>query len=136
MPPGSSLRRLGAAVLIGGALLALLLVRQYGYRLAPDDLQADAWNIGAAVAVAVLSFGWALYARSRMVWAVWLAVLWHEASVVICSAAYMVRPWPVPPGVAQCSAWVGADLMRVGVFVAVLACVPMAAALSRSRRDL
>lgn len=123
--------RRSAVAAVCGVLVALLVVRQYGYPFAPVHWMADIWNIGAAVALLVLSFGWALWARHWVVWCAWCAWLWHEACVIVCSVAYIVSPWPIPEGVGQCSAWAEVDLMRVGVFALIACCVPLAAHMAR-----
>ena len=122
-----------SAIPVGVVLVVLTGLRQYGYEAVPPRHQADVWNIASALAITVLAAGWALWARSGPVWCLWLALLWHEVAVIACSAAYMWRPWPVPEGVAQCSAWVHADLTKLGAFVLLLASVPLASLLSRRR---
>lgn len=120
-----------AVSLCAAILLALLVARYYVWPLTPVHWRADVWNIGSAVALLVLSFGWALWARSRVVWAAWLAWAWHEGSTVLCSLAYIFAPWPIPEGVGQCAALVGADTGKLGVLVLVLCCVPLAAHIAR-----
>ena len=101
-----------------GALLALVLaVRHYGWMLAPAADRADLWYILGAAAVAVLAFGWALWARSSVVWGLWLILAWHELSVGGCSVAYIVSPWPVPLGEDQCAALVAWDLRKLGAII-------------------
>ena len=119
--------RRSAVVAVCGVLVVLLLARHYSYPFAPVHWMADIWNIGASAALLVLSFGWALWARHCVVWGAWLAWLWHEACVIVCSVAYIFAPWPIPEGVGQCSAWAEADLMRVGVLALIACCVPLAA---------
>ena len=104
-----------------GALLALVLaVRHYGWVLAPAEWHADVWNILGAAVVVVLAFGWALWARSSVVWGLWGILAWHELSVAGCSLAYIVRPWPVLPGQDQCAAMVDWDVQKLGALVVLL----------------
>lgn len=120
-----------SAVGVCALLVVLLLGRHYAWPRFPVHWMADVWNIGAAVPLLVLSFGWALWARSRIVWGVWLAWLWHEACVIVCSLAFIVAPWVIPEGVGQCSAWADADLAKLGVFALIVCCVPLAAHMAR-----
>ena len=107
-----------------GAVLALVLaVRHYGWVLAPASMHADVWNILGAAAVAVLAFGWALWARSSVVWGLWLVLAWHELSVGGCSVAFILDPWPVPLGQDQCAALVDWDVQKLGALVVLLAVV-------------
>jgi hypothetical protein len=56
-------------------------------------------------------------------WSVRLvALVWtfEQMQVVICSAWYAVEPWPVPVGVAMCSAKAGFNLGALGVMFAAL----------------
>jgi hypothetical protein len=108
------------AVNVGAVLALVLAVRHYGWVLAPAAWHADVWNILGAAAVAVLAFGWALWARSSVVWGLWLVLAWHELSVGGCSVAYIVSPWQVAPGQDQCAALVEWDTQKLGALVVLL----------------
>lgn len=95
-------------------LVAAVLVVFYSWALVPPTVAGQWWNICGALArigllVALLwhSRGWVLLAGA---W--WVA---EDVMVAGCSAAFMVRPWPVAPGEAQCSALLGYDLGSLGV---------------------
>lgn len=107
--------RHAVALLLGGALL------HYGWAFAPPEHQAQVWNIcGALVRLGLL--GVVLW-RVRGI-ALWIGAWWaaEEVLVVGCSSWYIVAPWEVLPGQAQCSALLGYDLGGVGIaVVAVLA---------------
>lgn len=47
----------------------------------------------------------------------WVFAWWtfEEAQVLLCSFAYIWRPWEVAPGQAICSALVGLDLGAIGI---------------------
>ena len=97
-------------------LLALGVMRHYAYGVFPGALHAQVWNIlGAVVMLALL---WCLVAGQS--WPVIAVAGWwtfEEAQVVICSTAYIIRPWEVPEGVDQCSALVGLDIGAIGIAV-------------------
>jgi hypothetical protein len=50
-------------------------------------------------------------------------VIWYsaeEAQVAACSVAYIVQPWHVPEGKAQCSALMQTDIGAYGIAVVAL----------------
>ena len=110
-------------------LLALGVVHFYGWSLFPPDLQSQAWNVTGSFARAALLISLIWHVRDR--WALLVGAWWlaEEAMVAGCSVAYMVAPWPVAAGDAQCSALLQFDLGRVG-----LACVALILA-ARNMKD-
>jgi hypothetical protein len=99
----------GAAV----GMLALGAALHYGWALSPPEHAAQVWNICGAVARAALLI--AVIARIKHPLTVAVAAWWlaEEAMVAGCSSLYIARPWPVPPGQAQCSSLLGLD---IGIF--------------------
>ena len=98
------------ALAAAAALLLITTVRHYGYDWAPVQHQAVASKgLGGA---ALLAQAWVVYALvpSRVLLPVVLFVTWQELQVVLCSAAYIQAPWPVPPGQGLCSARAGFDI--------------------------
>ena len=95
------------------ALLALLAATHYAWPLVPPEHRADAWNIAGAVSRAVLLAVvlWRCSGPVLLVGVLWMA---EEAMTIGCSALFIVRPWEVPPGEAQCSALLSFDLGKVG----------------------
>ena len=102
------------------ALLALGVGLHYGWAAFPPELQAQAWNASGAITRAALVLALLWHVRDR--WALLVGAWWlaEEAMVAGCSIAYMVSPWVVPAGEAQCSALLQFDLGRVG-----LACIAL-----------
>lgn len=98
------------AMAAAAALLLITTVRHYGYDWAPVQHQPVASKgLGGA---ALLAQAWVIYALipSRVLLPVVLFVTWQELQVVLCSAAYIQAPWPVPPGQGLCSARAGFDI--------------------------
>jgi len=98
-------------------LLALGVSLHYGWALVPVEHQAQAWNIlGAAVRVSLLV---ALLLRIRSKFAYLVAAWWiaEELLVIGCSALYILAPWEIPPGQAQCYAIFHYDLGKAGALV-------------------
>ena len=102
------------------ALIALGVLVHYGWSWAPVEHQAQVWNaLGAfARACLVVAVVWKL--RSRL--AAFVAAWWvcEELMVAGCSVAFIISPWTVEPGQAQCSALLQFDLGRIGVCAVAL----------------
>ena len=114
-------RKHGGHAVYGLALIALGILVHYAWAWFPPEHQAQAWNALGAFARLL---GWIGAARliratvARLV-AFWLAC--EELLVIGCSVGYMVSPWEVLPGQAQCSALLQFDLGRIGLAAAVFA---------------
>ena len=101
-------------------LLALGVTLHYGWALVPPEHAAQVWNICGAVARAALLIAVVRRIAHPVVWTVatwWLA---EEAMVAGCSAWFIVRPWPVVPGQAQCSSLLGLDIGTLGALVIMI----------------
>jgi CHASE2 domain-containing sensor protein len=83
-----------------------------GYRLFDGTALAHAWNIVGAVAMGALlvAVGWRWRGPVRWVIGWWL---FEEVLVVVCSVAFIIKPWDVPAGMDMGSALIGFDLGRV-----------------------
>lgn len=103
------------AAVNAAALLALGVGNHYLWAAFPPDLQAQAWNVSGALTRAALLLALVWHVRDR--WALLVAAwfLAEETMVAGCSIAYMVAPWQVLPGEAQCSALLQFDLGRLGL---------------------
>lgn len=104
----------------GFALIGLGVLVHYAWAWAPPDHQAQVWN---ACGAAGRLLGWCaagLLIGSRVGWLVVLWLACEECLVIGCSVAYIVSPWTVPAGQAQCSSLLQFDLGRAGILVAVL----------------
>jgi hypothetical protein len=110
----SAVHNLALAVFAGGVAL------HYGWALAPAEHQAQVWNAAGAIArlAMLLALVWPITDK-------WVAavVLWYageETQIAACSAAYIVRPWEILPGQAQCSALLQTDLGAYGIAVVAM----------------
>ncbi len=107
-------------------LLLLMSARHYGWQMVPAQHQADAWNIMAAVCITALVLlivvGVSAGRFERARFSVAVGALWalHESWVAICSSAYIVAPWHVAPGQAQCAAWAGIDTDKLLALVTIV----------------
>lgn len=103
----------------GLALIALGILVHYGWAWFPAEHQAQAWNALGAFARLLAWLGAALWVRHAVAY---LAAFWlvcEELMVIGCSVAYVVSPWEIPAGQAQCSALLQFDLGRIGICAAV-----------------
>ena len=101
-------------------LLALGAGLHYGWTLVPTEHAAQVWNICGAVARAALLIAVVYRLTHPLVLTVatwWIA---EEMLVAGCSALYIVRPWVVPRGQAQCSSLLGLDLGSLGAMTIML----------------
>lgn len=103
----------------GLALIALGVLVHYGWAWFPPEHQAQAWNALGAFArlVGVTVAAWLIQSTVARLAAFWWAC--EELMVIGCSSLYIVSPWTVPEGQAQCSALLQFDLGRVGLALAV-----------------
>lgn len=99
-------------------LLAVLVVRHYGWDLAPPHLAGVASKmLGALECLALLALIAHAY-RHTAVWLVCCYGAWEHAQRAICSAFYMQRPWPLEPGEPMCSAATGIEIGAFGLAMA------------------
>lgn len=100
------------------ALLAALMLWQFGWLAVPDALAGKVWSASAAAMVAGLLALVASQWRSREVLAACaLGIVWALMTVG-CTVAWIIAPWPVLPGQGRCSA--AAD-MPLGVLACAAA---------------
>lgn len=103
------------------ALLGVGTAAQFAYHFAPPQLAADVWNASLGAFLLVLLLLVANAYRSRLVLpACGLLGAWALLQAG-CSLAYMVAPWVVLPGQAQCSARLDMPLTIIGAWLAGLA---------------
>lgn len=117
---GANRKHSGHAV-YGLALIALGILVHYGWAWFPPEHQAQAWNALGAFArlLGWIGAAWLIRATVARLAAFWLAC--EELLVIGCSSLYIVSPWEVPEGQAQCSALLQFDLGRIGICAAVFA---------------
>lgn len=101
------------ALLAGGAVLHL------GYAVVPIDAQPLAWNaLGAAARLAlVLALVYPIMSPGMAAVVAWIAA--EELQVVVCNAAFAMRPWNIAPGQEMCSSLVGADLAKFAALAVI-----------------
>jgi hypothetical protein len=98
-------------------LLLIGAMRNYGWALWPDELRGSASKMLGAMATLCL-IGIVVYlAQSKAVTLAGAYYAFEETQTAICSAAYMVKSWPVPAGTSICSARLDFDLGAVGVML-------------------
>lgn len=104
----------------GLALIALGVLVHYGWSWVPAEHAAQAWNALGAFArlLGWIGAAWLIRGAVAPLVAFWLAC--EELMVIGCSVAYIVSPWEVLPGQAQCSALLQFDLGRIGLLLAVI----------------
>jgi hypothetical protein len=100
------------------ALLLLGVLRHYGWELLEQETARHAWNISGAVVIVI--FLWAIVGRSKPMMAVAAWWTFEELQVIACSLGRILRPWPVNPGEAQCSALLGFDLSSLGLLLVAM----------------
>ena len=107
----------------GLALIALCILVHYGWAWVPAEHQAQVFNAAGAFArlVGVCIAAWFLRSTVARLVALWWAC--EELMVIGCSSLYIVSPWEVLPGQAQCSALLQFDLGRIGLALAVFVLV-------------
>lgn len=107
----------GAAA--SGFLIFLGVVTHYSWSWFPAEHQSQIWNIAGAFArlVGVSVAAWFIRSTAARLAAFWWAC--EELMVIGCSSLYIVSPWEVLPGQAQCSALLQFDLGRIGIFAAI-----------------
>jgi hypothetical protein len=99
-------------------VVSAVLARHYGWGLVPPELAGVASKMLGALAslvfLALIAMAW----RRKAVWLACAYGAWEYGQTAFCSAAYMVKPWPIVPGQPMCSAWVGLDVGFLGLMFA------------------
>jgi len=115
---------------IAAALLLLGVLRHYGWELASPEIQAQIWNAAGSFVIVIFLLIQATRATALVViW--WIA---EEAQTILCSVGWILSPWEVKPGEAQCSALFGFDISTAGLFVIALILVWNHAMVYRSQK--
>ena len=102
------------------ALLAAGVAAQYVWRTVPANASADVWNASQAALVVVLLCVVIASVRSGAVRFVCLLLGTWQLMTAGCSVLYLIRPWPVAPGQAQCSAALDLPLGAISGLLALL----------------
>lgn len=115
---------------LAAALLLLGVFRHYAWEVVPPGLQAQVWNACAAIVISIFL----LAAASKDTWPVVLWWIAEEAQAIICSVGWILSPWDVKPGEAQCSALMKFDLSTLGLFVVAMILVCQATNIGGSKK--
>jgi hypothetical protein len=100
---------------VAAILLLTCWVTFYAWGLAPEHLQAEAWNMGGAFGRSMLLLLVVLAYRSAPVTAVALWWVFEDAQVIGCGAGWVVAgPWSVPPGEGRCTGLTGWPMGLIG----------------------
>tara|TARA_R110000868_G_scaffold44563_2_gene148652 strand:+ start:1466 stop:1822 length:357 start_codon:yes stop_codon:yes gene_type:complete len=104
------------------ALLVLVLacLHEFAWLAVPYEFQGDVRAITQWPLVTCLCIVCALAMWDRFVTACCLAVGLMSSTTAICSAAWLVAPWPIEPGAEQCSTHWGVPLLLVSGLAALL----------------
>ncbi len=102
-----------ALLLVGG-------VAQFAWHHAPEQAQADVWNVSQAMLVLFLLAAFASAYRSVWTWSAAALLGSWQLLTVACSLAYLLRPWQVRPGEEQCSAALNVPFGAIGAWLLVL----------------
>lgn len=116
---------------LAAALLLLGVIRHYGWELAPADIQPQVWNACAAIVISIFL----LATASKDTWLVaawWIA---EEAQTAMCSIGWILSPWEVKAGEAQCSALFHFDLSTLGIFVVAMILLSKSTSLCSSKKN-
>lgn len=104
--------------LVACIVLAAVLARHYGWGFVPPEVAGTVSKMLGAMSSLVFLGVIAYAVRSRLVWLACAYGAWEYGLTAFCTASYLVSPWPVAPGQAMCSAWVGWDVGFVGLLFA------------------
>ena len=111
------------------ALLLLGVLRHYSWELSPVEMQAQVWNAAGSIVIVIFLLATASKATAAIViW--WIA---EETQTILCSIGWIIKPWEVKPGEAQCSALLGFDLSSAGLLAVALILACQAARSYRSQ---
>jgi len=106
---------------LAAGVMAALVLREVGWAWFPPELQGMASKgLGGLLVLVLLAVVWLQSARSGWLDAAIAYGAWSALQTLLCSFAYMVEPWTVPPGVGICSARLDLDLGALGLLVAAL----------------
>ena len=93
------------------ALLLLGVLRHYSWELFAPEIQAQVWN--AVGSMVIVIFLLATVSRATLLVVIWWIA--EEAQTILCSIGWILSPWEVKKGEAQCSALLGFDLSSAGL---------------------
>ncbi len=101
---------------LAALLLLLGVFRHYAWELVPPEIQPQVWNACAAIVMSIFL----LAVVSKDTWPVALWWIAEEVQALTCSIGWILWPWEVKPGEAQCSALLKFDLSTLGIFAVAM----------------
>jgi hypothetical protein len=117
-------------------LLLIVAMREHLWPHLPAHLQGMASKgLGAALVLVLLLMVYRHAPKSRALVVVLLLAAWYSTQTLICSAAYMVEPWTVPPGQGICSARIGFDLGALALVAVAATAMYLSSLTGGSNRD-
>lgn len=100
------------------ALLTVGALRHYLWPAFPAELQGMASKgLGGVAALGLILAVWHLSDKTKELGYVLLWWAWEESQVLLCSIAYMAKPWEVRPGLGICSARLDFDIGAIGIVI-------------------
>lgn len=122
---------------IAAEVLLAVAGREYLWALAPVQHRGDVSKLlGACLVLVLVSVIYRLAKPSKLLNAVLAAAVWFQLQTVICVAAFIIDPWPIPEGCAMCSSRIDFDLGALGLMlIAWLAWVMTVRAYKANERD-
>jgi hypothetical protein len=96
---------------LAATLLLLGVLRHYSWELFEPEIQANIWNVCGSIVIVI--FLLAVASRESLLVVIWWIA--EEAQTILCSIGWILSPWEVKKGEAQCSALLGFDLSSAGL---------------------
>lgn len=105
---------------LAALVLAAGVLKHYGWDLFDPGLKGvAAKGLNSAATLALLGCVlWLAWSKTLALISAWLA--FEELQTVICTSAWLLKPWPLDPNRAMCSQRIDFDLGAVGI---MLVCV-------------
>lgn len=103
---------------IAAEVLLAVAGREYLWSLAPVQHRGDVSKLlGACLVLVLVSVIYRLAKPSKLLNAVLAVAVWFQLQTVICVAAFILDPWPIPEGCAMCSSRIDFDLGALGLML-------------------
>lgn len=113
----AAVARVNAPNWLAAEILLAVAGREYLWALAPVEHQGDVSKLlGACLVLVLLSAVYRLLRSRALIW-VLAAAAWFQLQTVICVAAFIADPWPIPAGRGMCSARLDFDLGALGLML-------------------
>lgn len=101
---------------LAAELLLIVAAREHLWALAPAQHQGVVSKmLGACMALVLLSVVYRLAQPSALLHAVLAVGAWAQLQAILCTLAFILKPWAVLPGQGMCSARVDFDLGALGL---------------------